>query len=80
MPLKKRIIKWPKFAVTFDAVSYRLPLPVKEIIVYQSGDQYPRCPRCEQSIDREYMLFCDRCGQRLDWCNFTKEKVHEVVP
>ena len=51
----------------FNAVSYRIPLPVLEVGVFQSGDGYCVCPRCDCLLDREYMRFCDRCGQHLGW-------------
>lgn len=46
---------------------YRAPMRVKEVCQFDSGDIYPICPRCGMTIDREYMSFCDRCGQRLGW-------------
>lgn len=46
---------------------YRIPLPVRETLVFPNGDSFPICPRCDSTIDREYMGFCDRCGQRLGW-------------
>ena len=49
-----------------DAVSYRVPLPVTKVIAY-ANTTYPVCPRCAVSLDREYMSFCDRCGQKLNW-------------
>lgn len=49
-----------------DAVSYRIPLPVTKVIAY-SKTTYPICPRCAISLEREYMSFCDRCGQKLNW-------------
>lgn len=49
------------------AYLYRIPLPVCKVVVYCSGDSYPVCPRCDCTIDREYMNFCDRCGQCLAW-------------
>jgi len=54
-----------KFAA--DAVSYRIPRRVKQMTVLKNGESYPVCPRCDISIDREYMSFCDRCGQCLSW-------------
>ena len=57
-----------------DAVSYRIPLPVTKVIVY-SKTTYPICPRCAVSLEREYMAFCDRCGQRLNWDFFEHAKV-----
>ena len=57
-----------------DAVSYRVPLPVTKVIAY-SKTTYPICPRCTVSLDREYMSFCDRCGQKLNWGLFGYAKV-----
>ena len=73
-------IKWPKLSVLLDGITYRLPLPVKEVMVLKSGSCYPRCARCGQSLEREYMCFCDRCGQRVEWRGFALGKVYEVVP
>ena len=66
MPPKTAIAKRRKFA-RIAALSYRIPLPVSKILLFASGDSYPICPRCDCTIDREYMHFCDRCGQRLGW-------------
>lgn len=49
-----------------DAVSYRVPLLVTKVIAY-SNTTYPVCPRCTVSLEREYVSFCDRCGQKLNW-------------
>ena len=58
-----------------SAILYRVPLPVTQVLVLLHGDMYPICPRCDCTIDREYMNFCDRCGQRLGWklLDFAKE-------
>lgn len=66
MPPKTAIAKRCKFA-RITAFSYRIPLQVNKILLFASGDSYPICPRCDCTIDREYMHFCDRCGQRLSW-------------
>lgn len=50
-----------------SAFLYRMPLPVTKVLVFSHGDSYPICPRCDCTVDREYMRFCDRCGQRLCW-------------
>ena len=60
-----------------DAVSYRIPLPVTKVIAY-SNTTYPICPRCTISLEREYMSFCDRCGQKLNW-NFL-EHANVIYP
>ena len=49
------------------AVSDRLPLPVTQICRFTNGDGYPVCPRCTETLDREYMAYSDRCGQHLNW-------------
>ena len=51
-------------------LSFRMPLDVTEVNVYHEDDYYPRCPRCRLSIEREFMRYCDRCGQRLSWKRF----------
>lgn len=79
MRLKNKKINWPELPVIFNAVTYRLPLPVEEVVVLKLGECYPRCPRCGESIDREYMCYCDRCGQKLGWRGFSYGKICEVV-
>ena len=49
------------------AVSYRIPLSVTKIIVYADNTAYPLCPRCDSAIERDYVFFCDQCGQKLNW-------------
>ena len=57
------------------AVSYRIPLPVTKIIVYVDNTAYPLCPRCESVLEREYVFFCDQCGQKLNWDFFKYARV-----
>ena len=70
----------PKHSIRIfaDAVSYRIPLPVTKVIAY-SKTSYPICPRCSQSLEREYIAFCDRCGQKLNWDLFEHAKVIHPV-
>lgn len=56
------------------AVRYRLPLPVTKVLVLLCGNSYPLCPRCDCTLDREYMCYCDRCGQCLSWELFEHAK------
>lgn len=58
-----------------DAVSYRTPLIVEYILVFENGDAFPICPRCSVTIERDYQRYCDRCGQRLNWHNYHKAKI-----
>ena len=54
--------------IFLDAVSYRVEIPVTKMRYFRSmGSGYPLCPRCEMTIEREYMHYCDRCGQKLGW-------------
>ena len=61
-------------ALFTNAVSYRIPLPVTKVIAC-ANTTYPICPRCAVSLEREYMSFCDRCGQKLNWDLFAYAKV-----
>lgn len=51
--------------------SYRVRMRVtKETSLWDTVygcTEYPICPRCNSSLDREYQNYCDRCGQALDW-------------
>lgn len=49
------------------AGSYRIPMPVREILELPNGYRAAVCPRCNCTLDREYQRFCDRCGQHLSW-------------
>lgn len=53
--------------------SYREPMPIVHIRGFRGSNgliSFPVCPRCNTTMSREYQLFCDRCGQRLDWSGF----------
>lgn len=61
-------MKWCKNKPSLlSAVSYRVPMEVQAIRLLPGGDSYPICPRCGITLDREYMAYCDRCGQHLGW-------------
>ena len=55
--------------------SYRLLMPVAEVIVFSNGHAYYVCPRCGITLEREFVAYCDRCGQHLDWRGYKKAKV-----
>ena len=61
-----------------DAATYRVPFPVTKVIAC-ANTTYPISPRCAVSLDREYMSFCDRCGQKLNWDLFEYAKVIDPV-
>ena len=66
MPLKQMKEKY-RMPSLHHAVSYRIPLPVTEVVLFRSGDSYTVCPRCDSLLDGEYMRYCDCCGQCLAW-------------
>lgn len=52
---------------------YQEPLRVTEAVYFTSmGSIYPRCPNCRVTLEREYMAYCDRCSQALDWKDYDK--------
>lgn len=73
--LTETAVKMRKKPGRISAILYRLPLLVTKVLVFPHGDSYPICPRCDCTMVREYMRFCDRCGQRLDWKLFDHAKV-----
>lgn len=55
-------------------IAYRLPKTVTEVLCYKTPNgytAYPICPTCKISFGREYQSYCDRCGQKLDWTQFS---------
>lgn len=54
---------------------YRLKMPVTEVMLFPDGNGYYLCPRCHVTMEREFMNFCDRCGQRLGWKGYKKATV-----
>ena len=52
-------------------ILYRLPLQVNAVRVFSDERlAFPVCPRCGQTMEREYQAYCDRCGQSLGWNEF----------
>lgn len=60
----------------FQQTYYRVAMCVTEVMVFKSaiaGDTgYYICPRCHITMEREFMSYCDRCGQHLDWRYYKK--------
>lgn len=58
--------------------SYRFYMPVTELMVFESSqrkDCYYVCPRCGITLEREFVAYCDRCGQCLGWAEYKKAKI-----
>ena len=67
----------------FEQLLYRLPIAVTDIHVFpycSGGPSYPVCPRCGATMEREYMAFCSRCGQKLDWRRYSYARVVFMEP
>ena len=66
------------FSVFFQLLmTYRVPMMVKDMVAFYhfpEDDVYYRCPRCQQLLEREFMAYCDRCGQCLDWSEYRKAR------
>ena len=58
--------------------TYRIPMRVKVVCSYKWGVKFPQCPRCGTTMEREYQLFCGRCGQRLNWSGFDECEVKYI--
>lgn len=79
MHLKLPSIRLPeqdqRIGFFIDAASYRVARPVTKLVRYpMHGYCYPLCPRCKKCMEREYVSYCDRCGQKLNW-----DKIEEAV-
>ena len=58
-------------------LTYRVPMQVKDAVIFprwSQDDIYYRCPRCQKLLEREFMAYCSRCGQCLDWHGYRKAK------
>ena len=53
---------------------FRQKMPITEVMIYSDGTGYYICPRCHVTMDREFVDFCDCCGQHLSWKNYRKAK------
>ena len=66
------------FSVFFHLLmTYRVPMMVKDMVSFYhfpEDNVYYRCPRCQELLPREFMAYCDRCGQCLDWREYRKAK------
>ncbi len=62
----------------WQEMTFRTSMPVTHIRCFRCPDGitgYPVCPRCGITMEREYQTCCDRCGQRLDWKDFSKAAI-----
>jgi len=55
------------------AESFRTPMVVTKLRKHQAIAYYI-CPRCNATLDREFLGYCNCCGQCLDWKRYKKAK------
>ena len=62
-----------------ECASYRRPMSITQLMVVPAGIKtgYFVCPRCRVTLEREFVAYCDRCGQRLDWRDYKKAEIIE---
>lgn len=79
---EQRMQRSMRAMILLSAFQFRIPKSVTQTRVYARGYCYPVCPSCRSSLDREYMAFCDRCGQRLAWEEYADENEEsgDIVP
>lgn len=66
-----------------ENIDYRTERLVREVVVvrnFLSETGYYVCPRCDCLLDREFVRFCDRCGQRLNWQFYLHAKIRRISP
>ena len=52
--------------VSATAENYRRPMQITHVRKFCNSVYYI-CPRCNVTMEREFMAYCDRCGQHLNW-------------
>ena len=53
-------------------------MKVKKACSYKWSADFPECPRCGSTMERDFQRFCDRCGQRLNWSQFDECEVKYI--
>ena len=60
------------------SAGFRFPMSVTEVMAFETfhgKTGYYVCPRCSTTMEREFVSYCDRCGQHLSWKGYRKAKV-----
>lgn len=69
------------FRAMFHHFLYRVPMRIEEVMIFQTSwgqTGYYVCPRCKVTMEREFMSFCNRCGQCLDWSDYKNAMMIEA--
>ena len=60
--------------VSAIAEGYRTPMQITHLRRFGNSTYYV-CPRCNVTMEREFVAYCDRCGQCLSWKSYKKATV-----
>lgn len=63
----------PQHRIIIDlllAHTFRIPKPVTKVRIYRDRNMYAVCPRCDNAMEYEYQLYCNHCGQHLEWSKY----------
>ncbi len=56
-------------------------MEVTQIIYCNTKNKHiPVCPSCLKTLHRDNQAYCDICGQRLSWQNFTNAELIHKLP
>lgn len=61
-----------------EELMFRRPMQISHVRCFrceQGFYTFPVCPHCGMTMEREYQVYCDRCGQRLSWEEFEKAAI-----
>ena len=53
--------------ILLKAISYRVPMPIAQVVKSYDGFFDSLCPRCHNILPYEYIHYCPLCGQHLCW-------------
>ena len=59
--------KLPPSEWVLRELNIRRPALVTTAIRFSGGTDYCICPNCNVTMEREYIHYCSRCGQKLKW-------------
>lgn len=63
-----------KYSIMLTELQARAPKMINTAIELPCGLYYI-CPKCHTTIDRDYQLYCNNCGQKLSWDELKKVKI-----
>ena len=81
---RKRSSTLTDLSVCFQLMlAYHVPMKVTKAVIFlrwPKDNIFYRCPRCQQLLEREWMAYCSRCGQCLDWHSSRRTKRTRFLP